>query len=454
LILFTPKPNSGLFRVPSTGGVSVQATNLGKNSAATHAFPVFLPDGRHFIYTVLGAGPAESGIYAGSLDGKPSVRLLSDASNAIYAKPQSPSRTGHLLVRRDNTLLAQSFDAAHLRVIGDLFPVAERVGVMGITAALFGAFSLSEGGTLAYGAGSAATIQLHWVDRAGKPIGSFGLPASYRRFRLAPGGKRIAFDSADQSGNQDVWVLDSTRGVTSRLTFDPAADNVPMWSPDGLRIVWASNRGGGYDLYTKSANGTGPEELLIQMGTGNGFATDWSRDGRFILYQRPGENTGQDLWVAPLLGDRKPFPYLETQFDEQEGRFSPDGKWIAYFSNESGRDEVYVQSFPLSGAKFQISRDGGTEPQWRSDGNELFYLTADRNLMAASVELSRSASEPFQVGQPKLLLSVPPVFSNGFARRSYAVSSDGQQFLITDAGGAGSSPPLTVVLNWQAGLKK
>jgi eukaryotic-like serine/threonine-protein kinase len=340
LILFSPKTNSPLFRVPATGGIPVQATGKNSTSLATHEFPYFLPDGRHFIYTILGAKVGESGIYLGSLDGKPSLRLLSEASNAVYASPQSPSPSGHLLFRRGDTLMAQSFDIAQLRLIGDQFPVAERVGSMG-TATIFGAFSLSDNGMLAYGAGSSSTIQLAWVGRAGKPMGSFGPPASYSHFRLAPDERRITFD-AGQSGNLDVWVLDSIRGVTSRLTFDPAIDNLPLWSPDGLRIVWSSNRGGGFDLYIKSANGTGPEELLIKMGTATGWATDWSKDGRFLLYQRPGEKTGQDLWIAPQFGDRKLFPYLQTQFDEQEGQFSPNGKWVAYVSNESGRDEVYV----------------------------------------------------------------------------------------------------------------
>jgi serine/threonine protein kinase len=453
LILFSPKTNFGLFRVPATGGVPVQATAIGKNSASTHAFPDFLPDGRHFIYTVFGAKADESGIYVGSLDGKPSLRLLSDPSNAIYAGPQSPGRSGHLLFRRGDTLMAQPFDVAQFRLIGDLFPVAERVGTMGTTS-IFGAFSLSENGTLAYGSGSSATSQLVWVDRAGKPIGSIGPPASYFHFRLAPDEKRIVFDSTDQSGNQDIWVLDSIRGVTSRLTFDPAIDNLPIWSPDGVRIVWPSNRGGSFDLYIKSANGTGPEELLLKMGSDFGWATDWSKDGRFILYQRPGEKTGQDLWIAPLSGDRKPYPYLQTQFEEQDGQFSPDGKWVAYSSNESGQYEVYVQSFPPSGAKFPISSGGGSEPQWRNDGKELFYLVADQTLMATAVELGRSASEPFWAGLPKPLINVPPASTIGRTRRSYAVSNDGQRFLITDVGRVGNASPLTVVLNWQARLKE
>jgi len=235
-------------------------------------------------------------------------------------------------------------------------------------------------------------------------MGLFGPPGPYSRFRLAPDERRIVFDYS----SLDIGVLDSVRGVTSRLTFDPAADNAPMWSPDGLRIVWASNRNGPFDLYIKSASGTDQEELLIKMGTGTGWGTDWSRDGRFILYQMPGAKTGQDLWVAPQFGDRKPFPYLQTQFDEQEGRFSPDGKWVAYVSNESGRDEIYVQAFPPSGAKFQISSGGGSEPQWRMDGTELFYLAADQMLMAVPVKLGRSGSESFQVGLPKPLMAVPP----------------------------------------------
>jgi Tol biopolymer transport system component len=206
------------------------------------------------------------------------------------------------------------------------------------------------------------------------------------------GGGSAVFDVA----KEDVWVLDAVRGAASRLTSDPAFDHVPVWSGDGLRVLWSSNRSGGYDVYTKSANGTGKEQLLIKMGAGSGAAVDWSKDGRFIFYQMPASKTGQDLWIAPQFpqgagGDRKPFAYLQSQFDEQDGRFSPDGKWVAYVSNESGRDEIYVQSFPISGAKFQISSSGGSEPQWRNDGTELFYLAADGKLMAAPVKLGRSA---------------------------------------------------------------
>jgi len=298
---------------------------------------------------------------------------------------------------------------------------------------------------------------LVWWDRAGQQVGKFGLPGTYDDFRLAPDERRIAF--ANSSGdNRDVWVLDSVRGVTSRLTFDPAVDDPPMWSPDGLRVVWTSNRGGAFDLYVKSANGAGAEQLLVTIGAPAGWPEDWSRDGRFIIYQIPGTKTGQDIWIAPQPAqgesgdDRKPFPYLQTEFDERHGRFSPDGRWVAYSSNESGRDEIYVRSFPASGERFQISAGGGTEPQWRKDGTELFYISEDRTLMAVPVKLASSASEPLQVGQAKPLFSVPAV--DTFVGRSYEVSNDGQRFLLRAPARGGNAQSLTVVLNWQAQLKK
>jgi Tol biopolymer transport system component len=244
--------------------------------------------------------------------------------------------------------------------------------------------------------------------------------------------------------------------VTSKLTFDPATDNLPIWSPDGQRIVWPSLRSGSFDLYIKAANGTGPEELLVKMGTPTGWATDWSKDGRNLLYQRPGDKTGQDLWIAPQpldgKGDATPFPYLDSQFDEGDGRFSPDGKWVAYTSNETGVSEIYVRSFPLSDAKFPISTGGGSEPQWSKDGAELFYISTNRTLMAVPVD--RSAAEPLKPGLPKALVPVPLVLISGPTARSYAVSNDGKRFLISNGDGTGSSPPLTVFLNWRAGLRK
>jgi eukaryotic-like serine/threonine-protein kinase len=428
---------SGLFQVSANGGVPVP---LGQANATggvppQQIQPEFLPDGM------------------------PPLRLFpqnnSSDSNAIYVPAAGAAgQDGYLLFRRGETLMAQRFNPTRLSLSGNGFPIAERIG----GSALWAAFSISENGTLVYAStgGVFAVQQLAWWDRNGKQMASFGPPGIYQDFRLAPDEKRIAF-SATRNNNADVWVLDSVRGVPSRLTFDPAIDDPPLRSPDGSRIVWASSRTGPFDLYVKSASGTGPEKLLIKMGTSAGWPEDWSQDGRYLLYQIPGAATGQDLWVAAQPSedaseDRKPFPYLQAEFDEKHGRFSPNGRWVAYTSNESGRDEVYVQSFPPSGTKFQISADGGSEPQWRKDGTELFYIAEDRTLMAVPVKLLESAPEPLQVGSPKRLFPMPFV-DTFIVGLSYEVSRDGERFLMPASPSGAAAPPLTVILNWQTQLK-
>jgi eukaryotic-like serine/threonine-protein kinase len=318
---------------------------------------------------------------------------------------------------------------------------------------------VSQTGMLAYvGGGGSGSVQLAWKDRKGKSLELFGPPGAYLHFRLAPDEKRIVYDATTRAGNDDIWVLDSVRGVPSRVTFDPEEDNLPQWSPDGQNVVWPSHRSGSFDLYIKAANGTGQEKLLVKMGTATGWATDWSKDGRYLLYQRPGEKTGQDLWIAPLPThgevdgkSEQPFPFLHSEFDEQEGRFSPDAKWVAYTSNESGVSEIYVRSFPDSNTKISISTGGGSEPQWSYDGTELFYLRTDRTLMA--VPITHTPADPLKAGLAAPLFRVPPVLITGNTSRSYAVGKDGKRFLIAN-GDAANAAPLTVVLNWRAGVKK
>jgi serine/threonine protein kinase len=446
VILFGPSVPSSLFRVPATGGMPVQVTKA--DGGDFHLFPTFLPDGEHYLYFVVGA-KERSGIVLGSLSGAAPVRLVPDGASMTLSE-------GHLLFVRGETLMAQPFDTTGLRMTGDAFPVVEHVsGSLG-----YGAFSTSQTGTLAYvGGGRAGTVQLAWTDRNGKPLELFGPPGAYLHFRLAPDEKHITYDANAGTGTTDIWVLDSVRGVPSRATFDPEDDNLPIWSPDGQNIVWPSHRGGSFDLYIKAANATGQEKLLVKMGTATGWATDWSRDGRYILYQRPGEKTGQDLWIAPApnakddgKGESQARVYLNAQFDEQDGRFSPDGKWVAYRSNESGVSEIYVQSFPLSNTKVPISTGGGSEPQWSQDGTELFYLRADRTLMA--VPITHTPAEPVRAGLPTPLFRVPPVLDEGIAARSYAVGKDGKRFLIANGDSARNAVPLTVALNWRAGVKK
>ena len=241
--------------------------------------------------------------------------------------------------------------------------------------------------------------------------------------------------------------------MPSRLTFGPAVSNLPIWSPDGLRILYPNRRRGVFDLYIKPANGAGQEEVMVKLGTPTGWATSWSRDGRYVLYQIPSDKIRQELWIAPQFEDRKPFPYLQTQFNEQEGAFSPDGHWVAYVSDESGRNEVYVQAFPLSGAKSPISAGGGSQPAWRKDGTELFYVAADRNLMAVPVKFTPT----FDASVPKPLFPLPNAVPTGLQIYMYAVAGDGQRFLVATPPGTAAqaaSSGYQVVLNWTQMLKK
>jgi serine/threonine protein kinase len=441
--------SSGFFHVSASGGTPVALSNPNPSGRTSpRGFPEFLPDGRHFLYW--GGNGEERGLNIGSLDGAYVKRLLPDVSRANYVLASGTlTSSGYLLFRRGDALMAQGFDSTRLSLSGDASPIAEKIGGDPIRPS----FSASENGTLVYAppAGSGC-VQLVWRDRTGKQAGLFGPPGTYGDFRLAPDEKRVVFTTG-----RDIWVLDSVRGVNTRLTFDPGIDDPAIWSPDGRSIAWASNRSGAFDLYIKSASGVGADRLLTRMGTATGWPEDWSLDGRFLLYQIPGLKTGQDLWIAPqpagAATDQTPFPYLQSEFDEQHGRFSPDGHWVAYMSNESGINEIYVQSFPASGTKFQISTGGGREPQWRKDGSEIFYIAADRMLMAVPVKLGRPVSESLQVGQAKPLFPLS-IVSSFIVSRSYAPSNDGQRFLTPALPGGASAPPLTVILNWQAGLKK
>jgi len=435
-ILFTSR--GSLLRVPAAGGRPTQVAD--GSAVRRYSSPTFLPDGRHFLFSDMSGTVEVSGVYYASLDGSPPVRLLPDRVNAIHM-PGTTGRPGYLLFLRESTLMAQRFDPERGQLSGEIIPVADRILTLGT---LRGAFTASASGVLAYGSGTEASRTLVWVDQEGKELESSDAPSDYRDLRLSPDERRIVIDRS-MEGNSDIWVMDMARHVLYRLTSDPAVDNLPIWSPDGSRVLFPSNRSGSFDLYVKSAAGTGQEQVLVKMGTPTGWATDWSRDGKFILYEMPGADTGEDLWIAPQFGDGKPYPYLHSPFNEQSGRFSPDGHWIAYVSDESGRNEVYVQAFPLSGERQLISNAGGTEPQWRGDGSELFYVAGDRNLMAVPVKLGTT----FQPGVPKPLGLIP---GNGNARWTYAISKDGQRILKNKA--SGEMNPITVVLNWEAGLKK
>jgi dipeptidyl aminopeptidase/acylaminoacyl peptidase len=395
--------------------------------------------------------PEFAGLYVGSLDGAPPVRLLSDLSHAAYVPGAAPGASGYLVFRREETLMGQPFDPEHLKTTGEPFPLADQIGEAGAQG--FAAFSVSGNGVLVYQSGTAGAYdELVWRDRGGKTLGSITKPDLIDGgASLSPDEKQVAYSALAFFRRGDIWLQDLARGVPSRFTFGPDIAFAPVWSPDGAWVAFTlvGRSIPDFDLYQKPASG-GKEVHLLHGGT-NTWASDWSRDGKLIVYTQTGEKTRSDLWLLPLEGDRKPVLYLQTPFNEIQGQFSPDGRWMAYSSDESGQYQIYVQPIPANGAKWQISTAGGEQPRWRRDGKELFYVAADQKLMAVPVKIGTG----FEPGSPQELFGLEPfqLIARGFG---YQPTADGKRFLVTAParGGAVAAAGLTVVLNWQTGLKK
>ena len=358
------------------------------------------------------------------------------------------SPLGYLLLLRQGVLLAQRFDAARATLAGEPIPVAQEVG----------GFSTSAVGVLAHRADAAARRQLVWVDRSGKMLGAIGPPDENipSNLALAPDDQRLAVNRGVQE-NVDVWLMDLGRAVASRLTFEATTDMRPVWSPDGSQVVFTSTRTGQSELFAKSTSGSADEQSLL-VSPHNKAALDWSSDGQVLLYSAQDPKTASDLWALPMTKERKPFPVVRTSFDEIEGQFSPDARWLAYVSNESGRYEIYLRPFPESGGKWQISTAGGAQPRWRRDGRELFYVASDGQLMAVQVRVAPD-SRVTEVGAPvalfptRLASGAAIAVAGALARAQYAVAADGR-FLMIVAGDAAVTSPITIVQNWTAGLKK
>ncbi len=433
VILYDGRGNDPIHRVAAAGGVPAVAVEPAKGGQV--GWPEFLPDGRHYFFMVIGTRPEDSAYRIGSLDSKESKVFAPAQTLITYAPP------GYLLFVRDRTLVAQPFDAKALKTTGEPRPLAEKIGVDAVGLARF---SASREGTLAYRTGESGT-RLLWVDRNGKELDTVGDVGDSREPALSPKGDRLAFDMTDaRSNNADIWVRDLSRGVNSRLTFAAEDEYSPTWSPDGTRIVFTRDGAG---LFEKAADGTGAEKELLKA-EGVIFATDWSRDGRYIAFSRMGKDTGLDLWVLPTFGDGKPIEALKTPFNESNAVFSPDGRFIVYASNESGRSEIYARSFPGSGGKWQISADGGTDPHFSADGKEITYRAPDQKIMAVDAKTGAG----FEAGVPKALFLGR--FQPATARNRYVPSADGQRFLIVAPLGRDAMAPTTVVLNWFAELGK
>jgi Tol biopolymer transport system component len=368
---------------------------------------------------------------------------VSTDTKALYSAP------GYILFVRQGILMAQAFDAARLQLTGESFPIAENVRTGGPNGR--SAFSVSDNGILTYRTGSSQnSLEMAWFDRSGKQIGPVGQPGDWRGTALSPDEKRLAVHRHETAGG-DIWLLDFLRSdAATRFTFDAATHySSPVWSPDGNRIAY----NGGQDIYVRGSSGGGNEELWVKSGTLK-MPMSWSSDGRFILYEDTDPKTKTDLWILPTTGDHKPEPYLQTEFNETKGHFSPDGKWVVYTSDESGKMEIYVQTFPRTANKWRVSTNGGALPLWRKDGKEIFFFTGDRKLWSVDV---KAGTANFEAGVPRFLFE-SRVYSTNTGNNSpipYAVSGDGQRFLITSQPADGTvSEPITVSLNWYAGFKQ
>jgi Tol biopolymer transport system component/predicted Ser/Thr protein kinase len=438
LIVFAPNTTGVVRKVSAAGGAVSDAGKLSPGEPSQR-WPWFLPDGKHFLFAAGIGGTGRVAIRLGSLGSTDSTKLLDADSDAIYS-------AGYILFQRGDTLMAQPFDPSNLRLSGEALPVVEHVQNGQISS--LGAFSASVSGLLAYAAGS-AEFELGWFDRTGNRIGALGEPAQFNRLKFSPDGKNLAVSSTTGSNN-DIWLYDVARGLPTRFTFDPANEFDAVWSPDERTIVFNSDRRGHFDLFRKSANGSGAEEPVYTNNLEK-RPTSISPDDKFLLYHTVGDpKTGYDLWILPEplgpVGTAKPYALLQSQSNESQGMFSPDGHWIVYQSDETGRYEIYVVPFPGSGGKRQISTSGGVQPRWRADGKEIFYIAADLRLMVGEVIIKGGE---IQTSEVRSLFGPLPV-GNGF---QYDVSGDGQRILAVMPRSNGSAP-LTIVQNWPAGLKK
>ncbi len=435
VILFATGGGSPILRVPSAGGSATPVTSLDASQQALgHAWPYFLPDGKHFLYTTVTSNPENMGIYVGSLDSKETKLILKATPFATYSPP------GYLLFNRAGTLFAQPFDADRLELKGDAIPIAEGIQFSAVNGN--GAVAVSANGVLTYRlVPTAAQNKLVWVDRKGAELPLAAPPHAYRNPRISPDGQRVAV-TIDELGTQE-WLLDTKRGTLTRLTFEGSYNGALAWTPDGKRVAFGSDRAGQRNLFWQLADGSGGTERLATSDRGQ-VASSWSPDGQTLAFEQTNPGAGFDLFVY-RLGDRKVQPFLQTRFTEIAPRFSPDGRWLAYVSDESGRNEVYVQPYPGPGGKWQISTEGGTEPVWARNG-ELFYRNGYK-MMAVGTNTKAN----FSADTPKVLFEGHYATYNTMP--AYDVTPDGQRFLLAKTAEQGPQE-ISVVLNWFEELRQ
>jgi eukaryotic-like serine/threonine-protein kinase len=442
VILFTPRGllGVGLYRIPASGGTPVQISTPDRNlKEDSHRWPFFLPDGIHYLYSAINLSGQQElhSIYLGALDSNEKRLVIRARGNATYVDP------GYLFFYRDRTLFAQRFDVGSVKLTGEAVPLFADIGFAPRIAKA--AFSAASSGLLVTQRAGESVSQLVWYDRNGHEVGVATKPGVYGNIALSPNGRFVATDTTDPvSQNTDIFTFTLDTGEAKRLTFDPAIDSMPVWSPDGKQILFGNNQEPKFDLYLKNSDGAEEEKIIPQAGEDR-FPNDWSRDGKYILYER-----GADLWYA-TVADLKPIQFLKAVSTLKTARFSPDGKWVAYSSNESGKWEIYVTTFPDAHGKWQVSTAGGTQPRWRGDGKELFYLSPDDKLIAVPVKTGAN----FDTGSPIALFQASPRETVAATSEQffYDVSQDGQKFLINTQLKS-AIRPMSVVLNWPSKLNR
>jgi Tol biopolymer transport system component len=444
VIIFSPGTLEPLFKVPAAGGIPQQITRFDTtHRESSHRWPVFFPDGNHFFYSTLSAVGSASDVdivRIAALDSSVNKVLFSATSNVAYGN-------GQLFFVRQGSLVAQAFDAAALACTGDPVPIAEQIIYNSPYAK--GSFAVSSNGVLIVQSGENQAQYAAIFDLAGNRVARIG-DLNPNAPRFSPDGKKLVYFMVDQqSRNGDIWVHDLERGTSTRLTFSPLLDLGPFWSPRGDSIAFRSNRSGTYDLYIRSADGGGDDRLLVASSR-NKSITDWSRDGKYLLYVSGGDpKTKTDLWILPMAGDRVPKPFLATEFNENEGVFSPDGRWIVYVSDESGKNEIYARLADGTGGKFQVTTNGGRRPIWKADPKHFYFSSLDRKLQMATVTAGPTS---FSVDSIRVLFDYESrsIVTNAVND----VSDDGKRVvgLVTDA--KQTSAPITLILNWDEELKK
>ena len=435
-----------LYRVSAAGGDPKPLLPLAEGETF-QLWPKFLPDGKHYLYLSRNKRSDQQGIYAASLDSSERKFIVATNTNAAYVQ------SGQLLFTRGDVLMAQPFDLRDLKLSGEPRPVADHIELASNfqSPTSLASFSASPNGVLVWRrSNQSAQSSLQWFDRSGRKLGVVGEPADYSNPALSPDDTKLAIGIRDpQTKSRDIWIFDLLRGTRTRLTFDPADDLDSIWSPDGTRIAFTSNRTGQRNIYQKLADGLGPEELLLGGKDGQENVEDWSQDGKYLMYNYQPVPAAH-LYVLPLAGDRKPVPFVNTEFRTQQGQFSPNGRWVAYRSTEAGRMEVYVQGFTLDSSqargKWQVSVAGGEIPRWRRDGKELYY-EFNNGYFAVDVKTDGAS---FEAGIPRLLFEVPTgISTNTGGAAPFAVTHDGRRFLILAPAEKTASMPLEVLVNWR-----